>query len=408
MLFKSTKPYPNIKKLMLGFSSVPDFSHNMSTSPLPRSIYTNPAAASYSSSPSTALTSNAVFDFHTSLPTYAGPSSLIPLPKIASSLHVKNLFLKDESHRFGDLPSFKPLGLSWGIRNGIIAELSEETETPISPDISLPELASQAKAAQMKLIAASDGKLGQAVARLGKSFGVEGINTRIFIPGDADEIVKEKVRMEGAEAIVVQGGMEEAVREAWLHSVAVDGVLVDVEEDENYEDIPRWIVEGYSTIFKELDVQLGGKGPDWIVVPVGIGGLAQAAVTHYKAPRLWGRLTRVLTVEPETAASLHTSLKRGELSTVKTGETIMQGMNYGMVAKAAWPILKEGVDASVAADDAEVKAAMEKLKGEGVDVGPCGGALLAALEDVLKDEELRKELGMGEDVTVVLVSTESS
>ncbi|KAH7409570.1 diaminopropionate ammonia-lyase family protein [Cadophora sp. MPI-SDFR-AT-0126] len=381
----------------------------MSTTPLPRSIYTNAAAASYNSSPSVAVTSNTIFDFHKSLPTYTGPSELIPLPKIATSLNLKNLYLKDESHRFGNLPSFKPLGLSWGIRNGIIAELSEESSTPIPADISLPDLASKAKEAQMKLIAASDGKLGQAVARLGKLFGVEGINTRIFIPSDADEKVGEKVRGEGAEAIVVEGGdMEEAVREAWLHSVAVDGVLVDVEEDENYEDIPRWIVEGYSTIFKELDIQLGGKAPDWIVVPVGIGGLAQAAVTHYKAPRLWGHVTRVLTVEPETAASLHASLKKRELLTVEPEETIMQGMNYGKVAPAAWPVLKEGVDASVVVDDEEVKVAMEKLRGEGVEVGPCGGAVMAALEDILKDGVARKELGMRQEVTIVLVSTEGS
>ncbi len=91
----------------------------------------------------------------------------------------------------------------------------------------------------MKLIAASDGKLGHAVARLGKLFGVEGINTRIFIPASAEERVKQAVRNEGAEAIIVEGDFEEAVREAWLHSVAVDGVLVDIDEDENYEDIPR-------------------------------------------------------------------------------------------------------------------------------------------------------------------------
>ena len=224
---------------MLSFPSIPNFSHNMSTPPLPRSIYTNPSAASYTSTPSEAVSSNAIFDFHKSLPTYTSPSDLIPLPQIASSLNLKNLYLKDESHRFGNLPSFKPLGLSWGVRNGIIAELSEEAETPISPSISLSELAAKAKEAQMKLIAASDGKLGQAVARLGKLFGVEGINTRIFIPSDADESVAERVRNEGAEAIVVEGRMEEAVREAWLHSVAVDGVLVDIEEDENYEDIPR-------------------------------------------------------------------------------------------------------------------------------------------------------------------------
>lgn len=121
----------------------------------------------------------------------------------------------------------------------------------------------------MKLIAASDGKLGQAVARLGKLFGVEGINTRIFIPSDADESVGQKVRNEGAEAIVVEGTMEEAVREAWLHSVAVDGVLVDIEEDENYEDIPR-VCRLYSCTHNN---QLKLKVEMLIFVAVDCGGL---------------------------------------------------------------------------------------------------------------------------------------
>ena len=49
---------------------------------------------------------------------------------------------------------------------------------------------------------------------------------------------------------------------------------------------------------------------------------------------------------------------------------------------------------------------METLSGEDVNVGPCGGAVLAALEGILKGEELRKELRMGSDDTVVLVGTE--
>lgn len=91
----------------------------------------------------------------------------------------------------------------------------------------------------MKLICASDGNLGLAVARLGKVLGVEGRNIRVFIPGNVGERVGEWLRREGAEVIVVEGEMESAVREAWLHSVAVDGVMVGVEEEENYEDIPR-------------------------------------------------------------------------------------------------------------------------------------------------------------------------
>lgn len=169
--------------------------------------------------------------------------------------------------------------------------------------------------------------------------------------------------------------------------------------------VSQWIVEGYSTIFKEIDAQLGGVRPDWIIIPVGIGGLAQAAVTHYKTS-IAGHITRILTVEPETAASLYTSLKKGELSIVETGETILKGMNYGTVANAAWPVLQAGVDASVIVPDEEVKEGMKDLKGDDIEVGPCGGAVVAALKNVLGDQETRNALGLGEDATVVLIGTE--
>lgn len=150
---------------------------------------------------------------------------------------MKNVYVKDERVRFTDLPSPLSLGLSWAIRNGIIAELSEEA--PVGNDISLSDLVEKVKEAQTKLVAASNDDFGRVVARLGMVFGVRGIDTRIFIPADAEELVKDNVRTEGAEAIVVQGEMEEAVREAWLHSVAVDGVMVSVEVEEEFVDFPR-------------------------------------------------------------------------------------------------------------------------------------------------------------------------
>lgn len=168
------------------------------------------------------------------------------------------------------------------------------------------------------------------------------------------------------------------------------------------------MVEGYETIFKEINKQLG-EGPDWVVVPVGIGGLVQAAVTHYKALGVKSdKVTRILAVEVESAPSLHTSLQKGEILTVEVGETIMKGLNYGTVAPAAWPILRDGLDASVVLGDAEVKAAIEELKNEGVEVGPCGGAVLAALRVVLGSEKVGQELGFGSIDTVVLVSTEGA
>lgn len=144
-----------------------------------------------------------------------------------------------------------------------------------------------------------------------------------------------------------------------------------------------------------------------MVVPVGIGGLVQAAVTHYRLPSLWkpGQGTRILAVEPELAAALHASLKKGERVSVdvKEGGTIMRNLNYGAVAEKAWEVLKEGLDASIVVGDKEVETAIEELETAGLKVGPCGGAVLAGLRGLLEDEGV---LGLNADSIVVLIGTE--
>ena len=51
--------------------------------------------------------------FHSSLPFYR-PTPLINLPGLAKKYHVENIYLKDESKRFG-LNAFKALGASFAI-----------------------------------------------------------------------------------------------------------------------------------------------------------------------------------------------------------------------------------------------------------------------------------------------------
>ena len=53
------------------------------------------------------------FEFHQSIPGYF-PSSLVKLDNLAKELGVKEVFVKDESTRFG-LNAFKALGASYAI-----------------------------------------------------------------------------------------------------------------------------------------------------------------------------------------------------------------------------------------------------------------------------------------------------
>jgi len=147
--------------------------------------------------------------------------------------------------------------------------------------------------------------------------------------------------------------------------------------------------------------QLLGKQPSIIITPVGVGSLAQAVVSHYKAQH---HQATILAVEPDTAACLKTSLEKGVITSISTGNTSMCGLNCGTVSYTAWPYLRAGIDACLTITDQEAEEAQEMLKGFEISVGPCAAASLAALRKLRKDE--KEKLGVDGQSVVVLLATE--
>ena len=113
-----------------------------------------------------------------------------------------------------------------------------------------------------------------------------------------------------------------------------------------------------------------------------------------------------MTVEPDVAASLKTSLEAGKVTSISTVHTIMDGMNCGTTSTTAWQVLKNGVDASVTASDLDVHRDLQYLHSQGVKNGPCGAATMTALKKVCNAG--KAELGMNENSVVVLFSTEGA
>lgn len=82
----------------------------------------------------------------------------------------------------------------------------------------------------------------------------------------------------------------------------------------------------------------------------------------------------------------------------------MSGLNCGTVSSIAWPLLKNGVDAAVSISDAIADKAVSKLRNLGLDVGPCGAATYAAIQNASK---YRNVVGsLDENSVVVLFCTE--
>lgn len=133
----------------------------------------------------------------------------------------------------------------------------------------------------------------------------------------------------------------------------------------------------------EVDEQVReatGGTIDLVIAPVGCGSFAQSAVNFFKSQpydcSAW-------TVESDQAPCLLTSLINGQPTKVETFDTIMDGLNCPTVSANAWPILKEGVEASVAISDSLADDAVKELAGLGVSAGPCGASGFAALKVIL-------------------------
>ena len=332
--------------------------------------------------------------FHRSLAGYR-PTPLVELPALAAELGVRRVFAKDESSRLG-LPAFKALGASWAIHRALaeraLAELVSAGQGPAT------------------FVTATDGNHGRAVARMARLLGHR---ARVFVPDGVHHAAVAAIAAEGAPVTVTGGSYDDAVAAA-ARDAAADPTAILLQDTAwpGYETVPAWIVEGYATLFVELDAQLEDPGvaampPDLVVVPVGVGSLAQAAVTHYRSREDPARTT-LLAVEPVVAACVLASLRAGHAVTVPTTVTTMAGLNCGTPSSLAWPALAAGLDAAVAVADAEAASAGAALRAGGVDAGPCGWASLAGLRAAVATPGARDYLRLDAVSTVVLVVTEGT
>ncbi|KAH7192577.1 tryptophan synthase beta subunit-like PLP-dependent enzyme [Fusarium flagelliforme] len=352
-------------------------------------VHFNPKAKSWTS-PKPTYSPKAIDRFHRSLPNYE-PTPLVKLESLANEVGVGAVYVKNETSRFG-LPAFKILGASWGAFRSIVEKLN----LPLDSDIDTVRDAAQMH--QLTLYAATEGNHGRAVARMAAILDVA---AEIHVPASMHPSTIKLIGSEGAEVVVSKGRYEDAMHEAEAASKHDKGIMVQDTAFGDYQSVPQWIVDGYGTMMREVDDQLGSTNADLVIAPVGVGSFAQSVVSHFKRN---GAFTSMITVEPDTAACLWKSLENGELTDISTTGTIMAGLNCGCPSTIAWELLKNGVDASLTVSDYEAHEAVQYLQSHGINAGPCGGATLAALRRLTASD--KNKLGLHGHSTVVLFCTE--
>lgn len=339
--------------------------------------------------------------FHRRLPGYE-PTPLIDAPGLAKALGVGRVWVKDESYRLG-LPAFKILGASWAVYRA----LEELSESGIGAWDDLEELRERIDPLRpLALAADTDGNHGRAVARRAKRLGLE---ARFFVPADMVAPRVEAIASEGAAVTVVDGGYDAAVTRSAEEAGGRCLVISDTAWP-GYEDVPLWVIEGYSTIMWEVKDELarrGEAGPDLVVAQIGVGAFAAAVVAHFRARRAD---VRILGVEPNGAACMLASVEAGRIVSLSAlRPSIMAGLNCGTPSTVAWPIMSKGTDVFVSIEDEWARRAMRSLAHVGLVSGETGGAGLAGLLALVDDaahEHTRRLLGMGEETSVLLFNCE--
>ncbi|CAN5897963.1 diaminopropionate ammonia-lyase [soil metagenome] len=287
------------------------------------------------------------------------------------------VWFKDESDRLG-LPAFKILGASWAVEQTLAANPATDT-----------------------LVAASAGNHGRAVAHVAAD---RHLGCMIYLPRTVGEGRTAAILGEGAQLNRVDGDYDAAVASAGRAAREHGTALI---ADTGTTASAGWVIEGYTTLFREAAAQ-APEPFDLIIVPVGVGSLAAAAVrfaVHYESA------AAVVGVEPVTAACVTASLEADEPVTVPTPGTTMTGLDCATPSATAWPTLRAGLAGTITVTDAETHRAMRELASVGITAGDCGATTLAALH-ALRDgagcRPLREALRFDTATRVLCIGTEGA
>jgi diaminopropionate ammonia-lyase len=352
-------------------------------------------------------------DFHASCPVYA-PTPLVPLPQLARELGVGHLLVKDESLRFG-LNAFKVLGASYAMARYLYAKLGHTPEG--MSFAALGEEEARRQIGEVTFVTATDGNHGRAVAWAARELDQRAV---VYLPKGSTAERVEAIRSLGAQAHVINGNYDEAVRLSEKVARERGWQVVQDTAWEGYTTIPGWIMQGYATMAAEareqLDALLPDKKPTHLFLQAGVGSMAAAVLGHFVAEAGGEELVSVI-VEPHAANCMVLSAEAADGEPhVAHGElaTIMAGLACGEPNPVAWEILRDHADFFVSCPDFIAANGMRMLAAPKAgdpqvisgESGAVGVGLLAALMNKPEYRGLAKQLGLNEESVVLCFSTE--
>ncbi|MFA7572692.1 MAG: diaminopropionate ammonia-lyase [Lutispora sp.] len=350
--------------------------------------------------------------FHKSFPQY-DVTPLHNLSNLSKSLGLSKVWVKDESYRFG-LNAFKVTGGSYAIGRYICEKVNTKLE-----DLTYSNLIS--KETKLKLgdtvfVTATDGNHGRGIAWAAREIGQKSV---VFMPKGSALMRLENIRKEGAEAQITKYNYDDSVRLAKEYAENNNGIMVQDTAWEGYEEIPIWIMQGYTTIADEIEEQISSMGfdePTHIILQAGVGSFAAAILGFYVA-KYKGKRPISIVVEPDKADCIYKSalINDGKPHPV-TGDldTIMAGLACGEPNTIGWEILRDYADMFISCPDYVAARGMRILANPMIDdpkvisgeSGAVGIGLISFIMQKPEYKDLRNKLKLGKNSRVLIISTE--
>lgn len=349
-----------------------------------------------------------VQEFHASFPIYEF-TPLAEMKNTAKDMGLGNVYIKDESYRFG-LNAFKVLGGSYSIGNYLAKKLGENISDLLYEKLISDEI--REKLGEITFVTATDGNHGRGVAWTAKQLRQKSV---VYMPKGSSKERLKNIQAEGAEASITDLNYDEAVRLAYSEAQEKGWVMVQDTAWEGYEDIPTWIIQGYGTMGYEAYTQLKEK-PTHIFLQAGVGSLAGAITGFFSS--IYGEERPIITiVEPNKADCVFRTADAndGKLHFVKGDmDTLMAGLACGEPCSIGWKILRDYADNFISCPDYAAAQGMRILGNPAhgdskVISGESGAAAFGCVAEIMRNPELKEikeKLKLDEKSKVLFFSTE--
>ena len=347
--------------------------------------------------------------FHKSFPEYS-VTPLRELKNLADSLGLKNIFVKDESYRFG-LNAFKVLGGSYAIGSIIAEKLGMDIGDLPYGKMTSDEI--KTKLGETTFVTATDGNHGRGVAWTANRLGQKSV---VFMPkGTAPERL-ENIKKLGSDASITDLVYDDDVRLAKECAEKYGWTVVQDTSWEGYEKVPAWIMQGYTTMAYEALEQLSGTKPTHIFLQAGVGSMA-GAICGFFADYYGDERPVITVVEPNAADCIYRTAEAndGELH-FATGDmhSMMAGLCCGEPCKLAWDVLKDYADFCVSMPEYAAAVGMRILGrpldgDEKIVSGESGASTMGLVTELMRNKELaeiKNAIGLNENSVVFCISTE--